>query len=312
MNIGLLSRHQTGVDRSWNQYTTMNMSQLSEIEALSALEDHIVLQWDNTLGINRQRKGQTYTSDGQGVNERAVFQSSVVTDMVFAGFEEFIQRDMQGILDYGKFINASGLRALYNGDLTQTEMLKIDPEDFANAELGLFMMQSKELNDTLNALKTNVQALLQNGAKGSTIIDIYATQNLAELKQMLLKTEAILDAAQNAQAQQEHENAKEIEALRKDFLDYEALIKDRSMNSEYDRKDQHEELKIRLQADLAPEETSPDTNTDAAKLAVDQEKIAASERIAQGNNATQLQIAEGNNETQIQVARMKPKPSKTT
>lgn len=311
MNVGLLSRYQPGVDRSWNQYTTLNMSQLGEVAQLTVLEDSIIQQWDATLGINRQRKGATYSSDGQGVNERAVFQSSVITDMIFAGFEQLIAKDLQGILDFGRFINADGLRALYNGDITGTELLEIMPEDFQMAELGIFMSRGRELQDTLNALKQNVQAMLQNNIPPSTIIDIYTTQNLAELKQILKQTEVIMQKNQEKAAEQQQKHELNIENLRKELLTFEADLQERKLNAEWDRKDQNTVLKIDTEAQVATgEEVDPWAAIDGEeeKNQIAREKIASDERRTYQTLQTQKQIADEGNATKIKVAAMKPKP----
>lgn len=291
LNIGLLNRHQQGVDRSWNQYTTMNMSQLSEISMLTQMQQHIVQQWDDTLGINRQRKGQTLSSDGQGVNERAVFQSSVITDMIMNGFEEFMEREMQGILDFGRFINAGGTRALYNEDLTTVSLLEVDPEDFAMSSLGVFSTRSNELVETLNGLKQNTQAMLQNGVAPSTIVEIYNARNLAQLQQILKSVEKMQAENARAAAEQEQANALELEEMKKAFEEFKADLDLRYMNAEYDRRESLALVEAEAKANNEPED-SPVTGP--SKQEIDREKMATQERMQERQLAFS-QVQDDNN-----------------
>lgn len=284
MNIGLLNRHQQGVDRSWNQYTTMNMSQLSEISMLTQMQTHIIQQWDDTLGINRQRKGQAMASDGQGVNERAVFQSSVITDIIMNNFEEFIEREMQGILDFGRFINAGGTRALYNEDLTTVSLLDIQPEDFAMSSLGVFSTRSNELVETLNGLKQNTQAMLQNGVAPSTIVEIYNARNLAQLNQILKSVEKMQSEQAQAAQQTQHDQAMELEELKRSFETFKVDLEIRKMNAEYDRKEALALVTAQAKADTEIDEGE---DMGPSKAEVDREKMATQERMQANNLAFQ-------------------------
>lgn len=304
MNIGLLNRHQQGVDRSWNQYTTMNMSQLSEISMLTQMQEHLVQQWDDTLGINRQRKGATMASDGQGVNERAVFQSSVITDIIFSGFEEFIERDMQGILDFGKFINAGGTRALYNEDLTTISLLEIEPEDFAASSLGVFSTRSNELVDTLNGLKQNTQAMLQNGVRPSTIVEIYNARNMAQLNQILKQVEKTQDQQAAASQQQEQDNALEIENAKRAFIEFQTDQEIRGMNAEYDRKAEIKQMEI----DAKDDGDGDDTDLfEPTKAEMDREKMATQERMQQNMLAATAQQNQVKNQQKAEEIEIKRK-----
>lgn len=235
----IVNRNQIGVDKSWNQYHVLDMSLFDQIKELIALQEHYKQQWDDALGINRPRKGETYASDGKAVSQMALFQSSVITDMIFVGFEEFCEKELQGLLDYSRLINATGVRKIYNNDDFDTELLDIDPNTYCSAELGVFVSYSPEEMENLRQVKAQIQPMLQNGAKPSTIVEIIYSQNIAELRAKLKVLEAAEaeQAQENAQNQQEAETA--LEQVKENYLRLEYDLKEHLEGVIWDRKDQN-------------------------------------------------------------------------
>ncbi len=243
MGYALIDRNQQGVDKSWNQYQVVDMSLFDQIKQLIELQDYFKQQWDDIIGINRQRKGQTYASDGQGVNERATFQSTVITDMIFIGFEEFVQRELQGLMDLGKFMTSKGVYSTYNDDDLGTQLMEIMPEDFMNEELGVFVESAAEAIRKLNEMKQYAQAMLQNDHKASTVLEIIDAINVSELKAKLRQIEAIDEQIQQQMQESEQEAEAAADERKKDFAQFQSLLKEREINVEFDRKEDIEFIK---------------------------------------------------------------------
>lgn len=243
----LVDRSQPRVDRTWNQYQVVDMSLFEQIKQLIELQDYFKQQWDDIIGINRQRKGQTYASDGQGVNERAAFQSTVITDMIFIPFEEFQERELQGLLDYAKFLTAKGKKGRYNDDVYGTMLMDIEPEDFANAELGVYVDGSAEHIRKLQEMRNYAQAMIQNNAKPSTVMEVIEAVNSAELKTKLRQIEEIeqkiADANARSEQQSEQEHEQILEEIRERFMAYGKMLDREYMEAEYDRKEGLEHIK---------------------------------------------------------------------
>lgn len=233
----LLNRNQIGVDKSWNQYQVIDMTLFENIKQLIELKESIKQEWDDTVGISRQRKGETYSSDGQGVNERAVFQSTVITDQVFVGFEEFTERELQGFLDLGKYLTARGDKSVYNDDDFGTQVMQIEPGDFQSGDLGVFVERSADQMQKLKEMKQYAQAMLQNGGKISTVLEMVDSENLAELKAKLKRIEEIEQQISQQQAESEQEHEKDIEEMREKYLQFSKLLDRENMEAEYDRKE---------------------------------------------------------------------------
>lgn len=246
LGYALVNRAQSGVDRNWNQgYQVVDMSLFEQIKQLIELQDHFKQQWDDVLGINRPRKGETLASDGKATSEMGLMQSSVITDMIFNFFEEFTERELQGILDYSKFVNLEGVKSIYSNEDFDTELLNIDPNTYCYAELGIMLTRSSDEMAVLNQMKgaQNVQAMIQAGVKMSTIVELYQSQNVAELKMKLKKIEEI-EAAMEQQVQQSEQEAQAAaDARKKDYAQFENDLEVTLLEREWDRRDQNEMIK---------------------------------------------------------------------
>lgn len=243
LGYGLLNRNQLGVDKSWNQYAVLDMTLFESISQLIELQNYFKQQWDDIIGINRQRKGQTYASDLQGVNERAVFQSTVITDMIFNLFEEFTEKELQGMLDLSKFTNIDGLRKVWYETELGAQLLEINPDDYANADLGVYLDSSSEAIARKNKIEGTVQAMIQNNVRPSTVVEILKSTNIAELTEKLKKIEEIQAQVEQQNAKSEQEANLALEETRKSFMEYEMMLKETLMNAEYDRKEDIEMIR---------------------------------------------------------------------
>lgn len=272
LGYGLLNRNQVGVDKTWNQYQVVDMSLFDQIKQLIELQDYAKQQWDDTIGVTRQRKGETFASDGQGVNERAVFQSTVITDMLFIGFEEFQESELQGLMDYAKFLTSKGEKSLYNDDTVGTAIMEIEPDEFNNAQLGVFIDSSAKHIQDLKDAKAMAQAMLQNNSKPSTVLEVIESVNMSELKIKLKQIESIEEqiSQQSAQSEQEHEKA--MEEIKQRFQQYQEILDEKLMNAEYDRKEDLEYIRGTFSTYTAKEETG-DKDNNGVPDAVDVQKL---------------------------------------
>lgn len=196
---------------------SQNMSFLSEL--LRATK----AQAEESIGFNRQRLGDTNSSDGKGVNEDAVQRSNIITSEIFEEFEEFEEREWQGLLDISKFAWEDGKKAAYISSEQRRAVLEIDKE-YRELEMGVRATRSSRELRKLEKLRSeaNQQAMLQNGAVTSTIARMENVDSLSELEQILVEEEekilqrnqAAQEAEQQAVQQAEATKAKSEEAER--------------------------------------------------------------------------------------------------
>lgn len=186
-----LDRSQIGVDRNFNQYNVVDMTMYDHIDQLIGLKNSIKEEWDDLVGIPRAKRGQTKASDGKAVNESSIYQSSIVTDVIFSPFEEFVESDLQGILDLSKYMAVDGVYQLFNGDDYETELIEIDPLEYCSASLGLVVESSLAAHNELNLLKSQIPNFIQNGMGPKLVAEVLLAESTSSLKNKFEKFEEI-------------------------------------------------------------------------------------------------------------------------
>jgi hypothetical protein len=163
--------------------------------------------------------------------------------MIFIGFEELVQRDLQGMLDLIKYATADGEYKLYNDDEMYTKILEILPTDMMHEQLGIFIANASEELERLREMKGYAQAMIQNNAKPSTVLEVIDSLNVAELKQKLRRIEEIEAEMERANADNEAQVQADADARQERYMEFEKLLDSEMMNEEYDRKEDIEHIK---------------------------------------------------------------------
>ena len=237
---GLINRNQVGVDKSYNQYQVLDMSMYDNIKQLIDLYQYYKQQWDDTLGMTPPRKGQMKgTDDLVGTTKSSIYQSSVITDMINVLFEQYVERELEGLLDISRYaIAAEGeyKRVKYNDDYTY-KLVSISPYTYCSHALGIRLSNSTKDTEILNTMKAQVANLIQNGAKASEVLTILHADNIAKLMQDLKHMESVMEQA----TAQQHENEKDIlstdNELKMEFEEFKAGLEAMLLDREWDRKD---------------------------------------------------------------------------
>lgn len=241
--FALIDRNQPGVDKSFNQYTTLDLGLYQHIASLIEIMTYVKQEWDELLGITRQRKGDVKASDSVRGTQAAISQSAVISEKVFSRFEEFVRSELQGLLDVSKLAWVDGFQAVHQGDDMRTAILQIDPVQYIEADMGVYISRSARDLQNLEMVRQQVQAFAQNGSAPSTIIDVVQARSLSKLRSILLEAEAKTMQANQQVQMNEAEAAERLEMIRGSFEELKGLINERLMNAEYDRKEEIEHIK---------------------------------------------------------------------
>lgn len=300
---GPINRNQVGVDRSFNQYQVVDMGLYQHIMNLIDVMNYVKQEWDELLGITRQRKGQIKSSDTVGGSEISLGQSTVISERIFSKFEEFIQRELNGLLDCGKIAYKDGLKRLYTNDDMTTVFLDVDPAKFAEADLGVFVSKSgKDLQD-LAIAKQHAQAFIQNGAAPSTTIDVIRAKSLAKLSAILKSKEDDSMEAQKQAQMTDIEAAERLEMIKGQYIELQGIIDERLMESEYDRKEEIEHIKGAYSTYRNVEGTG-DNNANSVPDALEvraQFADEADKRINQSIDAQKMKIQERQKDRELDI-----------
>jgi hypothetical protein len=174
----------------------------------------IKTEWEEVCGISRQREGQIANSETVGGVERAVVQSSLITEIYFDLFDQFKEREFQALLDYSKFAWIDGKKTSFVlPDSGKIVYLDIDPIEHSEAEYGIFVAMSGKQLEKRKQLEGQLQNFIQNNTKPSTIIDIIDSDNFADVKSKVLYAEQKMDEYNQQMEQMKGEQQKELVAM---------------------------------------------------------------------------------------------------
>ncbi len=239
----LIDRSQPGVDKNFNQYTVLDMGLYQHINNLIQLMEFVKQEWDELLGITRQRKGQVNSSDSVRGTQTSVQQSTVISEKVYSKFEEFVRSELQGLLDVSKLAWADGFQAIYQGDDMRTAILDVDPGQYMEMDMGVYVSRSPRDLQNLEMVRQQVQAFSQNGASPSTIVDVVQARSLSKLKAVLQEAEAKSMEAQQAAATSDQDAQERMLMIEKSFEEMKGFIEERLIHVKYDREEDLELLK---------------------------------------------------------------------
>jgi len=252
---------------SFNQFQVLDMSLGQYIASQFQLLQSVKQEWEELVGISRQRKGQVHASDGIGNTERAVFQSSVMTEELFRRFDKFVEREFNGLLDTSKSAWKDGKKTQYIASDFREAILDIDPGLYQEAEFGVFVKNNSIEQDKLQALKQLTLSFAQNGSMPSTIAEILDGTNFAQIKSKLEEVDKIekqLQAQQQEQAQQMQSQQLQSQAQEKQA--------ERDFESSENQKDRDSKMDIE-EMKIAAKVIDQDMNDNGINDAVDLEKI---------------------------------------
>ena len=167
------------------------------------LLEFIKLEMSEVAGITRQREGQISNRETGGV-ERATLQSSHITEWLFVIHDGVKKRAIECFLETAK-IALKGRKKKFSYILSDgTNMIvDIDGDEFAEADYGLVVDNSRGTQELSQKLDILAQAALQNKILSfSTIMKLYGSHSLAE-KQRLVERDEQLMQERSSQAQQQ-------------------------------------------------------------------------------------------------------------
>lgn len=168
------------------------------------LLEFIKLEMSEVAGITRQREGQISNRETVGGVERATLQSSHITEWLFVIHDGVKKRAIECFLETAK-IALKGRKKKFSYILSdRTNMIvDIDGDEFAEADYGLVVDNSRGTQELSQKLDILAQAALQNKILSfSTIMKLYGSHSLAE-KQRLVERDEQLMQERSSQAQQQ-------------------------------------------------------------------------------------------------------------
>ena len=230
----------------FNQFQSIDLSMGNYINTHVQLLETIKTELGELSGVSRQRQGQVQTSELVGNTERAVTQSSHITEFWFYNHNECKKRVLTALVDVAKMSYRNGRKIQYIGDDMQRTFLNVEANDFTNSSYGVFVSNSAKDDKALETLKSLAQSALQAGVVTFTDVakilnsdsivkvrkDLEASQANAEKKQQEAQQAEQQAAQQAQQAQMQMEQEKEDREDARKQLDSDTKIKVAMINAE--------------------------------------------------------------------------------
>ena len=169
-----------------------------------------LLQWtkdsmSDLVGINRQREGNTYNRETVGGIERAVLQSSYITDWLFQQHDDTKRRVLECFLEEAKAsLRGRSLKFQYILSDGTRKIMDIDGDEFALHDYGLVVDNSADTQKLHQILENNAQAFVQNQMMpASAMIKLFSSSSMREKVKIVETAEKQMQQRAEEQQQQQ-------------------------------------------------------------------------------------------------------------
>jgi hypothetical protein len=183
------------------------------------LLEFIKMEMGEIAGVSKQREGSIHQNETAGGVERSVNQSSHITEFWFHTHEKLKLRVLGAFLETAKIaLKGNNKKVQYILDDQTIQMLNIEGDEFAEPDYGLVCTSSSKATELESTLKQYAQAFMQNGGSFATIMDIYFSPSLSDMRRKLEIAEEKIQANNSKSADdanklaiQAQQDAKELE-----------------------------------------------------------------------------------------------------
>src|SRR5690606_30367739 len=116
----------------------------------------------------------------------SVNQSSHITEYWFFTHEKVKLRVLNAFLETAKIaLRGQNKKVQYILDDQSIELINMDGTEFAEPDYGITATSSSKAVELEGMLKQNAQAFMQNGGGLSTVMDIYFSPSLSDMRRKL-------------------------------------------------------------------------------------------------------------------------------
>lgn len=250
----------------------LDMETGSYIQQHVSLLEFIKMEMGEIAGISRQREGQVANRETVGGVERSVNQSSHITEWWFMKHEDVKKRVLTAFVETAKMaLKDNNTKVQYILNDQSTEILNIDGAELSEIDAGIAITSSTKTKELMETMKQLSQAFLQNGGSFSTVMDIYLSPSLADMRRRIEEAERD-NAEREAQASQDQMKAQQ------------AQLEAEQVNKEADRQLKKYEIDTKASTDIQKaiitsmdktldRDGSDDGIEDPSKVLIENEKL---------------------------------------
>lgn len=319
MNMAFINSFESnakGERASFNQFTEIDLSMGNYINQHVMMLDKIEDKMGELSGVSKQRQGTIASSELVGTTERAVVQSSHVTETYFYFHDKVKERALSALLDCARIAYANGTKINYITEDMDRIVLSFGENELSETEYGVFVMNS----DRTARIRAFAEEMAMNSyrsgaASGVEALSMIQHTSIAEMKRDLGVLEAKRKEFEQSMSQQQQEAQAQ---MMKEERDFQMLLDDR----ETERNIQDNETKLTI-AEIQAESKMEVANMqgenndrservkeriEEGKRRVESWKQSRNEELERLKLKTQKEVKEKEIEVKRQQAN-KPKPS---
>ena len=199
-----------GKASSFNQFSSVDLSMSNVIAGYIQLMVKIEDMIGEISGVSRQREGAINNSELVGNVERAVVQSSHITEPLFWKHNQAKRRCLNLLLDVARYTYQESGKAKLQYVFSDGARNFLDiAEDFLYSDFDVFVSDSTLENQHLEIMKTLLQPAMQNGASLLDAAAILTANNMSLLKEKLTEIQEKHDQLVQQQTQMDQQQAQQ-------------------------------------------------------------------------------------------------------
>lgn len=250
-----------------NLSKAIDLSRSQEMQTRYEMAAMIKNECWELVGMNRQRLGGVTATETATGTQTALTQSFAQTEPYFAQHEYVMDMVYQAILDTAQYVESTKPLSTisYITANGESAFLQVTPPDIKLKDLHIFSTSRNEDTQLFNEIRMLSQSMLQNGAPVETIIDLYSTNSIRQMKKV---AKSLREKQEQMMQQQQQLEQQQIEMQQQQFqvqLEEEARQKEldrvnENINLELDRQNKIEVATINAMG--RAQDISSDSNAD--------------------------------------------------
>jgi len=193
-----------GKGAQFNQFGQIDLSMSDVIAGYIGLLNKLEEMIGELSGVSKQRQGSIEQRELVGNVQRAVIQSSHITEPLFWNHNQAKKRCLTSLLNTAKYAWEIYNKRKLHYIMSDASRVFLDiTDEFLFSDLDVFVNDSTEEQMNIETLRTLLQPAMQSGASLLDMAEILTSDNLTEIKLKLKEIEKRKEQMLQQQAEQE-------------------------------------------------------------------------------------------------------------
>jgi hypothetical protein len=192
---------------SFNQFTSLDLTRTTEIQARYTLAQQIKNECWELIGMSRQRLGSIQASESATGTQAAITQSYAQTEPLFVAHEYIMGQLYQAIIDAALYVEAKKPQSTisYITNEGESAFVQVNGTDLRFRDLKVYLTNRPEDKQMFNEIRGLSQAVIQNGGSLYDVIELYSTNSVRQMKKVFKTLKERQEQMQDQQMQQKQQ-----------------------------------------------------------------------------------------------------------